>query len=314
MKYSIAYVLAARAGYVTGFVPSLPNAHTAFKLQGYLDDLTEELRAPVIETDVIAESRETNKMKKADIDRFGPGKFDSYVEFDEFDGGDGQTGCVGDGKPALAKFGDDTDELIVKSGSAGASRVRSTSKERSAKVAWGTNRGYADTLRNEGMETSRAQQLENWANQQEVRKQRVRARELTEMSDQVSDHTEDWRQLVKFGGERVTEFDYDEEFGPVSVGNDIEGEIVIKSQLNRINTFEIPLKNPYMGHADFRAAFTSETSAEWTIVPSEGAISKNEETLFIVKYKPQNPGQTNGFLVIETEDFKKTWRTLGTTG
>jgi len=84
--------------------------------------------------------------------------------------------------------------------------------------------------------------------------------------------------------------------------------------MNRVNTFEIPLKNPYMGFSDFRAAFTSDTSAEWTITPQEGSISKKEETLFIVKYKPQNPGSTDGYLVIETEDFKKTWRILGTTG
>jgi hypothetical protein len=31
-----------------------------------------------------------------------------------------------------------------------------------AKNAWGTNTGYADTLIEQGVDTSRAQQLENW--------------------------------------------------------------------------------------------------------------------------------------------------------
>jgi len=311
MKFSTTFLLVVSVGSAAAFTPTFSNARPAIKLFGKLDDFTEELNRVVPQTDVVAESKEMTDLDKKDVDRYGPGKFDTFVEFDEFDGGDGQTGCVGDGKPALAKFGDDSDELMV---NAQESKVRSTSKERSAKVAWGTNMGYADKLRDDGVETSRAQQLENWANQQEVRKKRVRARELTESSDQVSDHEEDWRQLVKFGVERNEDFDLDAAFGAVTAGDDIEGEIVLKSQLNRVSTFEIPLKNPYMGFSDFRAAFTSATSAEWTITPQEGAISKKEETLFIVKFKPQNPGSTDGHLVIETEDFKKTWRILGTTG
>ena len=41
------------------------------------------------------------------------------------------------------------------------------SRDRSAKNAWGTSTGYADTLIDNGMEAQRAQQLENWKNQQE---------------------------------------------------------------------------------------------------------------------------------------------------
>lgn len=75
------------------------------------------------------------------------------------------------------------------------------SKARSAKVAWGTNTGYADQLRSQGVETSRAQQLENWANQQEVLKKRQAQRALTDQFDEVN-HDEDWRTLAKFGVER----------------------------------------------------------------------------------------------------------------
>ena len=43
------------------------------------------------------------------------------------------------------------------------------SKAMSAKVAWGKSTGYADELVAKGMEQQKAQQLENWKNQQEVR-------------------------------------------------------------------------------------------------------------------------------------------------
>jgi hypothetical protein len=68
-----------------------------------------------------------------------------------------------------------------------------------------------------------------------------------------------------------------------------------------------------MGFADFRAAFTSETPLDWTVTPTEGSIQQREETEFIIKFKPQNPGLSEGYLVIETEDFKKTWKLIGNT-
>ena len=48
-------------------------------------------------------------MAKEDVDRFGVGDWDSYVEFNEFDGGDGQMGVAGDGNKVgsirLPRFG-----------------------------------------------------------------------------------------------------------------------------------------------------------------------------------------------------------------
>ena len=69
-----------------------------------------------------------------------------------------------------------------------------------------------------------------------------------------------------------------------------------------------------MGFADFRAAFTAETSAAFTVTPAEGALRQKEDTLFTVKYRAQQPGIVEGYLVIETEDFKKTWKVVGRTG
>ena len=66
-----------------------------------------------------------------------------------------------------------------------------------------------------------------------------------------------------------------------------------------------------MGFADFRAAFAG-TSWDWTIEPQEGSLTKTPID-FVVKFKPSNPGYQEGYLVIETEDFKKTWQVIGNT-
>ena len=67
-----------------------------------------------------------------------------------------------------------------------------------------------------------------------------------------------------------------------------------------------------MGFADFRASFTSDTGVGWTIEPSEGSLMQREDTNFILRFKPNGPGVSEGYLVIETEDFKKTFKVVGT--
>lgn len=67
-----------------------------------------------------------------------------------------------------------------------------------------------------------------------------------------------------------------------------------------------------MGFADFRAAFTPETPPYWTVDPEEGSLDK-AGTDFIIRFRPQAPGVAEGYLVIETEDFKKTWKLIGGT-
>eukprot|EP00587_Corethron_hystrix_P008348 CAMPEP_0113314650 /NCGR_PEP_ID=MMETSP0010_2-20120614/10623_1 /TAXON_ID=216773 ORGANISM="Corethron hystrix, Strain 308" /NCGR_SAMPLE_ID=MMETSP0010_2 /ASSEMBLY_ACC=CAM_ASM_000155 /LENGTH=321 /DNA_ID=CAMNT_0000170973 /DNA_START=92 /DNA_END=1057 /DNA_ORIENTATION=- /assembly_acc=CAM_ASM_000155 len=280
-------------------------------LYGKLDDLTEFLNTPTLETIPEEELAENNQMAKDEIDRYGPGNLNDFVEFDEYDGGDGQTGCVGDGKGKLEQIGSDTQATIIQPVSA---RVKTTSRERSATNAWGTSTGYADQLREQGVETARAQQLENYANQQELNKARIRNVFETEEMDKVSAHDDDWRQLSKFGGERTEDFDFDSEFGPVSAGEEIKEVISLKSILNKVNTYEIKLKNPFMGFADYRAAMTPDTPKDWTVSPNEGAITNKEDITFVIKFKPQNPGTTEGYLVIQTEDFKYTYKLIGTTG
>jgi len=287
---------------VTSFSPS--KVHTSSivtRRMGYLDDLAADLSAPDSNPIPAEEAREANVMSKDKIVGAGPGDWDSYVEFDEFDGGDGQMGVAGDGNKGLDKFDMST---IAKS------------KSMSAKNAWGTNTGYADTLIEQGVDTSRAQQLENWHNQQEVLQKRKAQRSLTEDFDSVdSSEDENWRNLASFGVERNQEFDMDEAFGAVAADTNIEGTIDLTGQMNAgYAVHEMSLKNPYMGFADFRAAFTDDSPKEFTCSPSEGALKQREATDFTVKFKAQGPGVVEGYLVIETEDFKKTWKVIGRTG
>lgn len=242
-------------------------------------------------------------MSKDQIDRYGPGSLQDFVDFDEFDGGDGQMGVAGDGNKGLEKIGGNSSPSLFKS------------KTMSAKNAWGTSTGYADKLINEkGMDTQRAQQLENWQNQQEVRARQLQQKAMVEQYEQQKESAEaDWRTLAKFGVERNQDFDLNEAFGEVSVGGDFEDTIEMVSSVGRISVYEFKIKNQFMGFADFRCAFTSDANlADWTVSPTEGALSK-DPTNFIVKFKPNNPGLSQAFLVLETEDFKKTWLFVGST-
>lgn len=76
-----------------------PISHTFQRnvaVKGYLDDLSNELYAPNQNPD-LNDSREETNLSKEDVDRFGVGNWDSFVDFNEFDGGDGQMGVAGDG-------------------------------------------------------------------------------------------------------------------------------------------------------------------------------------------------------------------------
>lgn len=61
------------------------------------------------------------------------------------------------------------------------------SKSMSAKNAWGKSTGYADVLMEQGVEQSRAQQIENWKNQREVQEQRNQQRYMTEVRCNIVD-------------------------------------------------------------------------------------------------------------------------------
>lgn len=103
-----------------------------------------------------------------------------------------------------------------------------------------------------------------------------------------------------------------EAFGSVTADTNIEGVIELTSRIGQISIHEMSLTNEYMGFADFRAAFTPGTPVDFSISPSEGSLSR-EPVNFILKFRPNSPGVVGGYLVIETEDFKKTWQVVGST-
>lgn len=285
------------------FVPQLNSARGSLITKGYLDDLSSELYAPEDKPDIEGDSVEANQMSKDQIERYGPGNWNEFVEFSEFDGGDGQMGVAGDGKDGLDKEEFQTPQLVN----------MNTSRARSSKNAWGISSGYAQELLDSGknIDVARAQQLENWHQQQEVRQRGIEMKKMTEEFDSVAAAgEEDWRTLAKFGVERNSETNLDEEFGEVTPG-EIEGVIELHANLNQGTAHDLSLKNPYMGFADFRAAILA-TTTDWTVSPAEGALSKTPVE-FIVRFRPSNPGVQQGYLVIETEDVKLTYQLIGNT-
>jgi hypothetical protein len=137
-----------------------------------------------------------------------------------------EMGVAGDGKKGLDKEWQGAAELAK-------------SKVMSAKNAWGKTTGYADSLIEQGVEATRAQQLENWRNQQEVRSERLQHRWLTDEFDKKPD--EDWRSLSTFGGEQVQDVNLDQELGEVTPGP-ITGTIELNTRINRAEVFEFSLK------------------------------------------------------------------------
>ena len=207
-------------------------------------------------------------------------------------------GVAGDGQAGLEKEWDKSLQMAK-------------SKTMSAKNAWGKSTGYAASLIEEGMEATRAQQMENWRNQREVKGQRDQHRFMTDEFDRKTD--EDWRSLSSFSGEQVSSVDLDAELGEVRIG-DITGVIELSGRINQSQVFEFSLKNPFMGFSDFRARFTQMTNpADWSVTPTEGSLNgRGDPTQFMVKFRPQNPTLSEGYLVVETEEDKWTYKLVGT--
>ena len=223
MKISNLAILVSLGSSASAFCPPMAPPSTATSaasstsssLRNYLDALGEVNPKDEEEEE---KTREELNLKKEDVSNYGVGSWDSYVDFgDEFDGGDGQMGVAGDGIKKLENF--DMSSIAK-------------SRDISAKNAWGTSTGYADELVSKGVDQQRAQQLENWNNQQEVLQRRKSQRYMTDEFDQVEEKAdEDWRTLAKFGVERNQEFDLDDEFGAVAPG-DLTDTIELTARMN----------------------------------------------------------------------------------
>ena len=101
MKFGIATIVLAAAGANAAFFAPTSSRQafsTTTALKGYLDDLSKDLYSVADNPDIEGSTKEATDLPKEKVDRFSPGDWSSYVEFDEFDGGDGQMGVAGDGK------------------------------------------------------------------------------------------------------------------------------------------------------------------------------------------------------------------------
>ena len=144
---------------VAGFSPN-------FSISGQTSSSSTQLKyrslhhGPDIEppSDIEKQGSAYTKMDKSMIDRFGPGDFSQYVDNDLFEGGDSEMGLVGDGSLGIQKVGRDALPHMARTFAAQMDQALVQSMS------------YNDELlqNNPGMDSARAQQLENWATQNEI--------------------------------------------------------------------------------------------------------------------------------------------------
>jgi len=236
----------------------------------------------------------STKMDKEKIRHYAPGDFAQYVDHDSsdlFDGGDSEMGLAGDGNLGLRRIGRDVSPHMA--------RTMTAKIDQAAEVS-----SYADELLdNPGMDVTRAQQLENWATQNEI----AMANRYTYLNDRTQDYHGHY--TADGNGEDQSFFVY-----PIEAGDNFEGTIALKAPIYGVAAHEFMVNNPFMGFARFRAGFVGDASNEWSVTPSDDFLKQNEATHFVVRYNPHGPGVSNASLVIETEDFKMTWKVVGSTG
>eukprot|EP00985_Skeletonema_marinoi_P011739 scaffold5581_cov156-Skeletonema_marinoi.AAC.8 len=257
-------------------------------------------------TDMEKQGVDFTKMPKDKLDRFGPGSFDQYADStsNDFDGGDSDTGLVGDGQSGLRQFGCDVSPHLANTMAA-----RYSSAYEEVETSQTTVMSYAEELvhSNPSIGEIRAVQLQNWATQQEIASANRYMNEKTQVYYEADDeyYTDDYSEtsldhlpIEDIGAEEET----------------ADCLITLAAPLNGVASYEIAVKNPYMGFAKFRTYFVGDAAAEWTVTPSDGYLKQNEATQFVISYRPRNPGLVHGHFVIETEDFKNIWKVVGSTG
>ncbi len=211
------------------------------------------------------------KMPKDKLDRYGPGNFDQYADStsNDFDGGDSETGVVGDGQSGLRQFGYDVSPHLANTMAA-----RYSSAYDEVETSPTTAMSYAEELmhRNPSMDEIRAVQLQNWATQQEIASaNRYMNEKIQVYYDADYDYTD----------YSVTSLDH----LPMEVEAGEETAdclITLAAPLYGVSSHEIAVKNPYMGFAKFRTYFVGDAAAEWTVTPSDGYHKQNEATHFVI--------------------------------
>ena len=247
-------------------------------------------------TDVDRLGSDATKMDKDQIQHYGPSSLDDYVDTpdtpDLFDGGDSEMGLFGDGQTGLNTFV--------------SPHMAPTLGAKSDEGTLPNTMSYSDELLldNPSMDPVKAQQLNNWANQREISMTNSRS---------YMDDVEQYNTIQEEEDQYDLESSFDHE---VQAGHVIEREaIVLRAPVNSgTATHELMVKNIYMGFAPYRAAFVGNDANEWTVTPNDGVLKSSADTQFIIRYTPHNNGVSRAHFVIETEDFVKTWKVVGSTG
>jgi hypothetical protein len=88
----------------------------------------------------------------------------------------------------------------------------------------------------------------------------------------------------------------------------LEPDFNVKANMGNVGFVTFGLAYPFMGFADFRAAFDDNTSNEWTIEPEEGALRKNEETEFVLRFRPERGKRVKGTLLSRRKISRRSGR------
>eukprot|EP00640_Fibrocapsa_japonica_P001537 CAMPEP_0113935920 /NCGR_PEP_ID=MMETSP1339-20121228/2941_1 /TAXON_ID=94617 /ORGANISM="Fibrocapsa japonica" /LENGTH=383 /DNA_ID=CAMNT_0000938215 /DNA_START=61 /DNA_END=1212 /DNA_ORIENTATION=+ /assembly_acc=CAM_ASM_000762 len=251
----------------------------------------------------------------------------------DFDGGDGQVGVVGDGKNNMEEF--DRSQVIK------ASSIVKESKQRQ-RNAWGTSTGYAEKLKDQGMTKInkygedemkvRRQQLENWSNQQELKRaQNAVVREMAAMEGIDPALANQRSSKDYFGGfskaqeeeeawnvyKPETKVD-ESSFGPVDAGTrPVRAEYSVRTSPGKRTAIDVELKNIVMTYQDYRAAFTPDTSPNFDVQNGVGTMEKRggAPTMLQIGYTAAGvSAEEVGTLVVDTEEFKWVFKITGSTG
>lgn len=89
---------------------------------------------------------------------------------------------------------------------------------------------------------------------------------------------------------------------------------------NAYNTevLDVEVLNEISAFSPFRCEFLPDTPAEFTVEPARGVMEKRDSlkpTVITVRFTPREYGHARvGWLVFETEDFRKLYKIVGMTG
>ena len=278
----------------------------------------------------------------------GPVNYDSFIDCEGFDGGDGQVGVVGSKDNALDKF---DRSGAVKTGSAqerrgaggrGAKGIGGDSKQ-VQKNLFGYTTGYSEKLKDKGMVDiddngedrlyARRQQLENWRNQQELKLKQVEG--LQEMAARTGVEYDSRRATQSYfnaldSAEKNDDAKWnmykgeakDEALTEAVMGmekGDVTETFEVTAAFPKPSFFTVKVFNDINPYQDFKVGFSSDTpdgAEDWQVAPLSGELNRRggDPTELSVVFKPRAPGGAprEAWMIVETEESRWTYHLIGT--